>query len=459
MMSMWRQRAAQQRVAGATPVSDDEGDDADDDSNNNSNSDQGNTGSSAGGTVEADAVISSDSEAEDVPVGGGGYLPPTAPRIKLVAADAVTVSWWTDVRKPQRYEVQYAELTDDEAAGARGGAFNEDRWRSATSTVRYMQATVGNLLPGRPYRFRVRLRKGGVWSAYSPMSPVAMLPSTAAPETTPAPECMASSTTSVNVKWKASAGATAGTVQYSVMCAELGSAADRDRAMAVMVADATDSVVIYSGHDTGCTAVSLKPHTLYSFRVVASNPADGGSETSPPTMCATATPDTGKPLREIEGGWTEWWDAGTERYYYISTATGESAWELPAYLNRLMRRFGEWAEYWDVASQHIFYYNTVTQERSWEPPTSFSVGAGDVLADDGTGDAAGVHAAGAAVSMSGVANATLVTSANAAPFAGHMSGAGVVVATTSTGALSAADIEFRRKRFALLFAARDVSVE
>jgi hypothetical protein len=49
----------------------------------------------------------------------------------------------------------------------------------------------------------------------------------------------------------------------------------------------------------------------------------------------------------------EWWDDVSERYYYVSVATGESSFELPSYLNKLLRRFGEWAEYWCVASRAV----------------------------------------------------------------------------------------------------------
>ena len=75
----------------------------------------------------------------------------------------------------------------------------------------------------------------------------------------------------------------------------------------------------------------------------------------------------------------EWWDETHERFYYVSVASGEVSWDLPAYLNKLLRRFGEWAEYWDVASQHVFFFNTLTNARSWEPPTELEFGGGDIV--------------------------------------------------------------------------------
>jgi WW domain len=115
-------------------------------------------------------------------------------------------------------------------------------------------------------------------------------------------------------------------------------------------------------------------------------------------VCCTATPPIDAPTREISGGWNEWWSAEHEAYYYVSVATGEISWQLPAYLNKLLRRcenswadvcgvcdrvvgfrFGDWGEYWDVASQHVFYYNLLTRERSWEPPT-VTYSAGDMIA-------------------------------------------------------------------------------
>lgn len=78
-----------------------------------------------------------------------------------------------------------------------------------------------------------------------------------------------------------------------------------------------DITMVYSGPDNWYRARHLQPKTTYTFRVIASN-SFGDSDVSAHATCVTKTPEVVAPLRTI-GDWSEWWDEGEGRSYFVNS--------------------------------------------------------------------------------------------------------------------------------------------
>ena len=432
----------------------------------------------------------------DPPAIRGRHKTPGAPRQASATGRSISMEWVCQVDDVTRYEVQVRELTHDAKVA-------KDRpWRTITRNCRDKRITIHDLRSGALFAVRVRARVGNVWSQYSavsrPARTVKLCPERPAP-----PTCSEVTTSSIRVTWLPPDDNGSRITIYTLLCGK--------------VVDRGDMVVLYSGPSLECDALNLQPCTRYAFRVIATN-GFGDSDVSEAQHQATLTPRTDAPLRTI-GCWSEWWDKASRRVYFVNdvyvagavccgciacahssmiASTHERAWELPASLNTLMRRFGEWSEYWDETSQHCFYYNHRTGDRSWEPPADMhevadapgagaskhddggqhsdggGSGSGDASESDSDGEEAGSDAAAPGGASDTVAGGGGAAGAGAGAGAGGGTGGadagaggdGVAIlpeysvtdpntyAVTRTAPVTQQDREFRKKRFQLLWAAR-----
>lgn len=322
---------------------------------------------------------------------------------------AVCVSW-RGVTGAHRYELQYRCAGGDSGGG---------EWRTVSRAFRVTLARVGGLLPGTRYTFRARARVGEEWSPYSDASGVvSTLPVT--PARAVAPTVTTVGIRSITIAWTCASDASTWTVLLGVCDAMSGAVGDTN--------------VLYSGPASSCEARFLQPATTYAMCVIASN-AHGDGDASEPLRAMTLVPPTDRPLRVIRDEYEEWW-SGT--IYFVHRGTGARLSVLPAHLNVCLRRFGVWSEFWDETSQHVFYHNSRTDVRTWEPPEDVCESPFELTAcAEGGGGCSG--------------------QSRGRGFVGGDAGSMTALERNSGRASAAADarvVDFRKKRFRLLWSAR-----
>lgn len=416
--------------------------------------------------AEAESTAVSDEDTGDAADALSNEARPLPPKVISATGSSITVRWHVVRPDASRFELQYRPK------GAQ-------HWRVVSRGIFLREFTMRNLPPGRVFFVRVRARYGDAWSKFSapsaPLQTVQLRP--AKPGRT---RCSAATLNSVRVSWEPPDDHGSPINLYTLLCGRASASPDAE----------VEMHVIYSGPHTFCVAMHLQPDTRYVFRLIASN-GFGDSDVSDPSFGSTTTPPTDVPLRIVRD-WSEWWDSSSRRSYFVNNRTNERRWDLPATLNMALRSFGEWTEYWDETSQHVFYVNSRTQERRWEPPVDLdalveaelrraeelnkqleededeeddddanevkdAAEEGEPASSGGAGESSDVAQEGEAATTDGEGPSRSggIGSGDAAAPADSEARRHKV---TATGKVTRKDVEFRKKRFKLLWSARIANV-